>query len=1079
MKPLLLLLCSVSGLCCWFPVQHGHCSEQTHTHTLTTRAVSHQPVIDGSDEQNIFISDVESSSVSSRITHITPVSAAPHVCGSSECVSCRDCTASDSCSAESGITDACTAACDAAEKLRYDPQLSSFPAVQESISVHESRKPTKDQTGNRTNTSHILKDQGSSGSADSDPSMPCREQEIPTFAEWTKIMLEVENEKSQITHLSDGPLAAGKKLQQTVTNYASVECGAKILSSNPEAKSTSAILMENMDMYMLNPCNNKIWFIIELCQPIQVKLLDIANFEIFSSNPKDFLVSISDRYPNKKWVKLGTFHARDERTVQSFPLDEHLFAKYIKVELLSHFGSEHFCPLSLIRVFGTSMMEEYEMNSEPSDRQTHVQDEHDYDQPPDFMPVDEKSSKNLIGSAKDALLTMVNNIAASVLGGPPETTAGNSSTEGLNMTEVVFPPGSMHTAASTWPVTVVADPLDVVGITETASITQETAAARTPPLTDAAGDAPVQTTPDVEQIVTLLPDAEDEPDRSSGRITDESETDHVNENTVHSESACSRSHRVSLQEHLLQRCFSPDFIQKRKPSSRSHAAPAVMTPAISTVTEEPESPVIHTRDLAPSLTSDLLRLVSADSLSSRATQPIELMCPSATECLTATVPQQSTDGLSESSEKPNPETLSDVMTTSAALRRDQVAPELLSVSSEQVSLENDISTPTVSMNTADESQLSSVSALVDEPAIPREALTPDHPVHPLDGFTGSAESKRKELFDDESSAHIEQIYTEMQNSSDVHAHGSNQKESVFMRLNNRIKVLEMNMSLSGRYLEQLSQRYRKQVEEMQKAFNKTIIKLQNTSRMAEEQDQRQTDSIQALQAQLENMTQLMLRLSVSVSRLQREVSDRQSYILLCLLLCVLLWLLICMNYRQISESPAVDSQRSCCSERELSNDEPVLLRRRASDPLSLSSLQTPDGGSGETNSFKQWEDCQVSRKKKHKVKLSKGPETLAAPPLADGIPQTTIGPLGLETGPRPDGRDVMSDGSSEGSSQADETLFCGITTCSHLCEALPAPKRWTQSRSQHQRGSRRSQHHQQPPQCSGPPPGLGPTRNRL
>lgn len=37
-------------------------------------------------------------------------------------------------------------------------------------------------------------------------------------------------------------------------------------------------------------------------------------------------------------------------------------------------------------------------------------------------------------------------------------------------------------------------------------------------------------------------------------------------------------------------------------------------------------------------------------------------------------------------------------------------------------------------------------------------------------------------------------------------HGSNQKESVFMRLNNRIKALEMNMSLSSRYLEELSQR---------------------------------------------------------------------------------------------------------------------------------------------------------------------------------------------------------------------------------------------------------------------------------
>lgn len=30
-------------------------------------------------------------------------------------------------------------------------------------------------------------------------------------------------------------------------------------------------------------------------------------------------------------------------------------------------------------------------------------------------------------------------------------------------------------------------------------------------------------------------------------------------------------------------------------------------------------------------------------------------------------------------------------------------------------------------------------------------------------------------------------------------------------------------------------RYRKQMEEMQRAFNKTIIKLQNTSRIAQEQ----------------------------------------------------------------------------------------------------------------------------------------------------------------------------------------------------------------------------------------------------
>lgn len=37
------------------------------------------------------------------------------------------------------------------------------------------------------------------------------------------------------------------------------------------------------------------------------------------------------RYPTNKWVKLGRFHARDERTVQSFPLNEQMFAKHTKV----------------------------------------------------------------------------------------------------------------------------------------------------------------------------------------------------------------------------------------------------------------------------------------------------------------------------------------------------------------------------------------------------------------------------------------------------------------------------------------------------------------------------------------------------------------------------------------------------------------------------------------------------------------------------------------------------------------------------------------------------------------------------
>lgn len=45
----------------------------------------------------------------------------------------------------------------------------------------------------------------------------------------------------------------------------------------------------------------------------------------------DTFIFIFSRYPTNKWIKLGTFHGRDERNVQSFPLDEQMYAKYVKV----------------------------------------------------------------------------------------------------------------------------------------------------------------------------------------------------------------------------------------------------------------------------------------------------------------------------------------------------------------------------------------------------------------------------------------------------------------------------------------------------------------------------------------------------------------------------------------------------------------------------------------------------------------------------------------------------------------------------------------------------------------------------
>ncbi|XP_006867113.1 PREDICTED: SUN domain-containing ossification factor isoform X3 [Chrysochloris asiatica] len=589
-------------------------------------------------------------------------------------------------------------------------------------------------------------------------------EDIPTFDEWKKKVMEVEKEKSQSMHpTSNGGQHATKKVQKNRNNYASVECGAKILAANPEAKSTSAILIENMDLYMLNPCSTKIWFVIELCEPIQVKQLDIANYELFSSTPKDFLVSISDRYPINKWIKLGTFHGRDERNVQSFPLDEQMYAKYvkmfikyIKVEFISHFGSEHFCPLSLIRVFGTSMVEEYEeiADSQYQSERQELFDE-DYDYPLDYNTGEDKSSKNLLGSATNAILNMVN-IAANILGAKTEDlTEGNKS------------------------------------------------------LSENATDTAAPKMPESTPVSTSVP--------------------------------------------------SPEF-----------------------VTTE-----VHIHE---------------------------------TEVLTPDTPKES---------------------------------------------------PIVQLVQEE-----------DEEASPSTVTLLD---------TGEQE--------DESSTW-----------------------------------------------------YRKQMEEMQKAFNKTIVKLQNTSRIAEEQDQRQTEAIQLLQAQLSNMTLLVSNLSTTVAELKREVSDRQSYLVMSLVLCVVLGLMLCMqrcrNTSQfdgdyISKLPKSNQYPS--PKRCFSSYDDMNLKTRTSFPLIRSKSLQLTGKEVDPNDLYIVEPLKFSPEKKKKRCKYKTEKIETIKP-ADPLHHIANGDLKARK-PFTNQRDFSnmgevyhssykgppSEGSSETSSQSEESYFCGISACTSLC----------------------------------------------
>ncbi|KAL5362782.1 UNC-like C-terminal-domain-containing protein [Aspergillus floccosus] len=180
-------------------------------------------------------------------------------------------------------------------------------------------------------------------------------------------------------------------------NYASFDCAATVLKTNPECKGSSSVLIENKDSYMLNECraNNK-FLILELCDDILVDTVVLANYEFFSSIFRTFRVSVSDRYPAKpdQWRELGVYEARNTREVQAFAVSNPLiWARYLRIEFLTHYGNEFYCPVSLIRVHGTTMLEEYKHDGEAGRGDDEVSEPSGVEVNPSAGQLDEKDSQ--------------------------------------------------------------------------------------------------------------------------------------------------------------------------------------------------------------------------------------------------------------------------------------------------------------------------------------------------------------------------------------------------------------------------------------------------------------------------------------------------------------------------------------------------------------------------------------------------------------------------------------------------------------------------------------------------------------
>ena len=136
-------------------------------------------------------------------------------------------------------------------------------------------------------------------------------------------------------------------------NYASEECGAKLIRASESMKNPSHLISRNADEYMLYQCRQPTFFVIELCETIRVTRFELDNKELYSGTPRNFTVRTGDQYNTDplQWNNVGHFEASSNKMeTQNFAeLNVKTFGKFIRVDINSFHGNEHFCTLTSFR----------------------------------------------------------------------------------------------------------------------------------------------------------------------------------------------------------------------------------------------------------------------------------------------------------------------------------------------------------------------------------------------------------------------------------------------------------------------------------------------------------------------------------------------------------------------------------------------------------------------------------------------------------------------------------------------------------------------------------------------------------
>ncbi|XP_067144676.1 SUN domain-containing ossification factor isoform X2 [Centruroides vittatus] len=674
---------------------------------------------------------------------------------------------------------------------------------------------------------------------------------MPSFDEWKKMMLaEQEKDGNKIQPLAS---VSGKKIisHKRRHNYASYECGAKIVAVNTEAEGTNHILNEMVDEYMLNPCKVKIWFVIELCESIQVSQIELANFELFSSSPKEFSVSWSDRFPTREWTSLGTITVEDQRTLQGFNLQHQGYGKFIKFELLSHYGTEHYCPISVIRVFGTSMVDEYE-EMETAEISHHISEDDDdrLDLP---LTEESSSSQDLFGSARDAVINIMKK-AAEVLSRDQEQENDSqrlgqlldthsslqidcerflNCTTNLTVTDTIsmpsptlFIPYLEYCESCSFRVDSYQSHVDSTSLCQFifvlfGPVVFENFCKQQQTLSSI-GVSQLESSVTSTTTVTEKDILESKAKILSTDKSESKDFSHSTNSEMDSMDLCTQTEKLSTDYEKLHVPETMDDLQKSIQPTKTIQTSSKPHKELHTEEAKVHDKSISEKSMKEESKSKKPPSKTIDEQTHTVISTSEL--PVASEVITESIQPSISEGSKS-------ETVDTVI----------------------ASVQNDTDTSTYQAETKDSLELAT-------PVLQQI-------------YDGSSTSQDIQFSKDEIEKYengglkTEPIFVGIPSPP-------GQKESVFMRMGNRIKALELNMSLSSQYLQELSQRYRRQMEDMQKAFNRTIGTLNDTARKAAIRDLHQQEVIGQLQAEITNLTSavdLLLRERQSAHRQMLEM----------------------------------------------------------------------------------------------------------------------------------------------------------------------------------------------------------------